>query len=94
MRAIPELQTALASFDGTTAASGADGPQGSVVLSRSLKSLLSSMQSTTEAYTPMSFLSVLRQVVPQFGEMVPMGKGHGGYAQQGMSCTVVFLEIV
>ncbi|EIW76622.1 cysteine proteinase [Coniophora puteana RWD-64-598 SS2] len=56
MRAIPELQQAL------SVAPTLD------VLPRAMRDLYSSMGRTTDAFIPNSFLSVLRQVVPQFNE--------------------------
>ena len=82
MRAIPELQVALNAYQpgGPTVA----GPTGSPVLTRALKDLFNSMKNTTEPFVPIGFLTVLRQVVPQFGELAREGKnGMGGYAQQG-----------
>ncbi|KIK95193.1 hypothetical protein PAXRUDRAFT_779329 [Paxillus rubicundulus Ve08.2h10] len=57
MRAIPELQIAL------NTSSPID------VLPRSLRDLFSNMSRTTESVVPASFLTVLRQVIPQFGEV-------------------------
>jgi hypothetical protein len=55
------------------------------VLPRALRDLYSNMSRTTEGYIPNAFLTVLRQVVPQFGEIDRSGKNGmlGGYAQQG-----------
>jgi len=43
------------------------------------------MSRTTEGYIPSAFLTVLRQAVPQFGEIDRSGKNGmlAGYAQQG-----------
>ncbi|KAG2117108.1 uncharacterized protein F5147DRAFT_750863 [Suillus discolor] len=72
MRAIPELQTALSTSPHLD------------VLPRALRDLYSNMSRTTEGYIPNSFLTVLRQIVPQFGEVDRSGKNGilGGYAQQ------------
>ncbi|KAG2078471.1 cysteine proteinase [Suillus decipiens] len=74
MRAIPELQTALSTSPHLD------------VLPRALRDLYSNMSRTTEGYIPTTFLTVLRQVVPQFGEVDRSGKngilGPAGYAQQ------------
>jgi ubiquitin carboxyl-terminal hydrolase 14 len=72
MRAIPELQTALSTSPHLD------------VLPRALRDLYSNMSRTTEGYIPNAFLTVLRQVVPQFGEIDRSGKNGmlGGYAQQ------------
>lgn len=82
LRAIPELQTALDSYQPGSSTSGGDGLQGSNVLTRSMKNMYNEMKKTTDAYTPMAFLAVLRQVVPQFGEVSNVA-GMRGYAQQG-----------
>ncbi|THG95150.1 hypothetical protein EW026_g6448 [Hermanssonia centrifuga] len=72
MRAMPELQTALQAT-----------PTG---LPGALNGLYTSMSKTTEAVTPMSFLTSLRQAFPQFAEMARSSGGMkgltGGYAQQ------------
>lgn len=72
MRAIPELQTALSTSPHLD------------VLPRALRDLYSNMSRTTEGYIPTTFLTVLRQAVPQFGEVDRSGKNGilGGYAQQ------------
>ncbi|KAG2130373.1 hypothetical protein DEU56DRAFT_815676 [Suillus clintonianus] len=70
MRAIPELQTALSTSPHLD------------VLPRSLRDLYNNMSRTTEGYIPTAFLSVLRQAVPQFGEIDRSGKSGVGYAQQ------------
>ncbi|EGO03001.1 hypothetical protein SERLA73DRAFT_176488 [Serpula lacrymans var. lacrymans S7.3] len=73
MRAIPELQTALGASTLTS-------------LPKAMRSLYTDMSRTTEPFTPMNFLTILRQVVPQFAEVDrskggPMA-GMAGYAQQ------------
>ncbi|KAF8836234.1 cysteine proteinase [Paxillus ammoniavirescens] len=71
MRAIPELQIAL------NTSSPID------VLPRSLRDLYSNMSRTTESVVPTTFLTVLRQAIPQFGEVDRSRAGMmAGYAQQ------------
>ncbi|TDL26917.1 cysteine proteinase [Rickenella mellea] len=85
MRAIPELQIALSSYQpSASSASGAlgGGTDGSPLLTRSMRDMFNAMKTTTDPFTPISFLSTLRQVVPQFGETTNMGKGMSAYAQQ------------
>ncbi|CAO1614662.1 unnamed protein product [Parajaminaea phylloscopi] len=74
MRAIPELQVALNSFPGQLG-----GPEGEANLTASLRDLYKYLNDTTDAFPPLAFLSILRQVAPQFAEMQREG---GGYAQQ------------
>ena len=85
MRAIPELQAALKSWEGTSANAG---DQTQVALVKQLRSLFQQMVSSTDAVAPAMFLAALRGAFPQFGEMSRSGgKGMGGvYAQQGESC--------
>ncbi|KIO05881.1 hypothetical protein M404DRAFT_15289 [Pisolithus tinctorius Marx 270] len=71
MRAIPELRIAL----------GTSSPLD--VLPKALRDLYNNMSNTTESVVPISFLTVLRQVVPQFGELDRSKAGMmPGYAQQ------------
>ncbi|GLB44135.1 putative peptidase C19 family protein [Lyophyllum shimeji] len=75
LRAIPELQVALA----------VPALQSATPLPAALRDLYSLMSRTTDSITPMTFLSTLRQVNPQFAEVDRGGKGVGipaGYAQQ------------
>lgn len=74
MRAIPELQVALNDFSGNMG--GADGEAS---LTASLRDLYKNLNDTTEPFPPLAFLSILRQVAPQFAEMQREG---GGFAQQ------------
>ncbi|KAK0545027.1 deubiquitinating enzyme [Tilletia horrida] len=74
LRCIPELQTALNNFSGNMGSSSSDSN-----LTASLRDLFKSLGRTTEAFPPLSFLTMLRQVAPQFAEMNRSG---GGYAQQ------------
>ncbi|EKM76662.1 hypothetical protein AGABI1DRAFT_44583 [Agaricus bisporus var. burnettii JB137-S8] len=59
LRAVPELQSALT----------APALQSATPLPGALRDLYANMGKTMDSVTPMSFLSVLRQVNPQFGEM-------------------------
>ncbi|KAF9221830.1 cysteine proteinase [Gyrodon lividus] len=71
MRAIPELQIALST------SSPLD------VLPRALRDLYYNMSRTTESVVPTTFLTVLRQVIPQFGEVDRSKSGMmAAYAQQ------------
>lgn len=74
LRAIPELQTALGSFDG-----GLGGADGERNLTAALRDLYKNLSQTTEPFPPFAFLSILRQVAPQFAEM--SRDGHS-FAQQ------------
>ncbi|KAL5520259.1 hypothetical protein ACEPAG_9472 [Sanghuangporus baumii] len=78
VRAIPELQSSLSSFQPTTSTS-----EGNPMLTVALRDMYASLRTSVDAFTPLSFLSALRQAVPQFGELARVGKsGMGGYAQQ------------
>ncbi|EJD05216.1 cysteine proteinase [Fomitiporia mediterranea MF3/22] len=78
LRAVPELQTALTSFRPSSSTS-----EGNSSLTRALSDMYASLRTSVDPFTPLSFLSVLRQAVPQFGELARVGKGGmGGYAQQ------------
>ncbi|KAF8064043.1 hypothetical protein FPV67DRAFT_199304 [Lyophyllum atratum] len=75
LRAIPELQIALST----------PSLQSATPLPAALRDLYSTMSRTTDSITPMTFLSTLRQVNPQFAEMDRSSKASGlgrGYAQQ------------
>ncbi|PWZ01534.1 cysteine proteinase [Testicularia cyperi] len=74
LRAIPELQDALNQFDGNLG--GVDGESN---LTAALRDLYKSLSQTTESFPPLAFLTILRQVAPQFAEMSREG---GGFAQQ------------
>ncbi|KIJ25309.1 hypothetical protein M422DRAFT_785614 [Sphaerobolus stellatus SS14] len=65
LRAIPELQDALKQYTST------GGHQAN--LTKAMAQLYDSMERTTEGFPPMHFLSVLRQVVPQFAEVSRQG---------------------
>ncbi|OCB92222.1 cysteine proteinase [Sanghuangporus baumii] len=78
MRALPELQNSLSSFQSTPLTS-----EGNPMLTVALRDMYASLRTSVDAFTPLSFLSALRQAVPQFGELARVGKsGMGGYAQQ------------
>ncbi|KZV89718.1 cysteine proteinase [Exidia glandulosa HHB12029] len=70
MRAIPELKTALGSFNGS-------GPEGRLALA--LRDVYANMERTTDGFVPVVFLQLLRQLVPQFAEQSRHGPG---FAQQ------------
>lgn len=74
LRAIPELQTALGKFDG-----GLGGADGEKNLTAALRDLYKNLAQTTESFPPFAFLTILRQVAPQFAEM--SRDGHS-FAQQ------------
>ncbi|SPO25073.1 related to ubiquitin-specific protease [Ustilago trichophora] len=74
LRAIPELQTALGQFDGNLG--GADGERN---LTAALRDLYKNLSQTTEPFPPFAFLTILRQVAPQFAEKAR--DGHS-FAQQ------------
>ncbi|KAJ1020052.1 hypothetical protein NDA16_004332 [Ustilago loliicola] len=74
LRAIPELQTALGQFDG-----GLGGADGERNLTAALRDLYKNLSETTEPFPPFAFLTILRQVAPQFAEMSRAGHG---FAQQ------------
>ncbi|EMD31068.1 hypothetical protein CERSUDRAFT_120121 [Gelatoporia subvermispora B] len=81
MRAIPELQVALKSWEGTSAGTG---DQTQTALVRQLRALFQQMLASPDSVAPAMFLAALRSAFPQFGEMSRSGgKGMGGmYAQQ------------
>jgi hypothetical protein len=63
------------------------------VLPRALRDLYNDISRTTEGYISSTFLNVLRQILPQFGEVDRSGKNVilGGFAQQGERFSAVFL---
>ena len=78
LRAVPELQNALTNFRRSEATS-----HGNAMLTQGLQQLFMQLKSATGSFTPLAFLTILRQVVPQFGEMARVGKsGSEGYAPQ------------
>ncbi|KAL7808101.1 ubiquitin carboxyl-terminal hydrolase 14 [Trichoderma aethiopicum] len=72
LRFIPELQTALTTYNPVAGTARAD-------LAAQLSALYKSMGATQDSIPPMSFLSALRLVFPQFAEK---SKSGSGYAQQ------------
>ncbi|SPO32272.1 related to ubiquitin-specific protease [Ustilago trichophora] len=77
LRAIPELQTALGQFEGNFG--GAAVTDGEEYLTAALRNLYKSLSETTEPYPPLTFLTTLRQVAPQFKEM---SRDYSSFAQQ------------
>lgn len=73
LRAIPELQAALDSYQPNTQA----GPTNA--LTSEMRRLYQNMSQTTDTIIPLMFLQRLRTVNPQFAEQRP-GQG---FAQQG-----------
>jgi ubiquitin carboxyl-terminal hydrolase 14 len=90
LRAIPELQTALAEFATQhylywpylilSLRSRDLNP-----IARTLRDLYVSMSRSTGGVMPLAFLTVLREAVPQFAERNRTGTGH---AQQGFPPTL------
>lgn len=70
LRAIPELQNALASYKSGSLSTDIAGQ---------LAALYGKMSGTQEPFPPLNFLNTLRQVFPQFAEKA---KSNNGYAQQ------------
>ena len=99
MRAIPELQTALGTYTVTSSSLQRGAQAGHPVLTRALRELFAEMRNTTDAVVPAAFVTILRQVVPQFAEMRRSGSvaGLSTHAQQGNSihyCRIqVFLPL-
>ncbi|EJD49351.1 cysteine proteinase [Auricularia subglabra TFB-10046 SS5] len=74
LRAIPELQTALQSYNAPPQAQ-----DGGARLTTSLRHTFGEMARTADGFTPAAFLALLRQLVPQFSERSQHGPG---FAQQ------------
>lgn len=72
LRSIPELQTALSTYNAMPGTSRQD-------LASQLSSLYKKMGASLDSFPPMDFLSALRIVFPQFAEKSRSGPG---YAQQ------------
>ncbi|KAM0254919.1 hypothetical protein ACHAQJ_006292 [Trichoderma viride] len=72
LRSIPELQTALTSYNAIPGTARQD-------LAAQLSNLYKSMGSTLDSISPLDFLAALRVVFPQFAEKSKSGPG---YAQQ------------
>ncbi|KZT50946.1 cysteine proteinase [Calocera cornea HHB12733] len=67
LRSVPELQVAL------------DHYSGAMNVTSALRDLYKGMSKTADAFPPLAFLTLLRQVNPQFAEQ---SRGGHGYAQQ------------
>ncbi|PWN92273.1 cysteine proteinase [Acaromyces ingoldii] len=74
LRCIPELQVALNAFEGSMGSIDSEAN-----ITASLRNLFKSMGETSDAFPPYAFLTILRQVAPQFAEQV---QGGHGFAQQ------------
>ncbi|TDZ15446.1 Ubiquitin carboxyl-terminal hydrolase 6 [Colletotrichum orbiculare MAFF 240422] len=80
LRSIPELQTALTTYKpGSGGAGSSFGGLSSADLATQLTDLYKNMSETQGSIPPMTFLSTLRMVYPQFAEKSKTG---AGYAQQ------------
>jgi len=61
------------------------------VLPKALRELYNNMSRTTESVVPLTFLTILRQVVPQFAEVDRSKSGMmASYAQQGLFPSISF----
>ncbi|KAL2209324.1 ubiquitin carboxyl-terminal hydrolase [Sarocladium strictum] len=77
LKAIPELQTALKTYKPNS--SDLMGNMSNMDLASQLATLYNQMGKSLDSFPPMSFLTALRVVFPQFAEKSRSG---GGYAQQ------------
>ncbi|KAI1181071.1 ubiquitin carboxyl-terminal hydrolase-like protein [Nemania sp. FL0916] len=77
LRAIPELQTALSTYEPPSRQATGTLPQ--LDLTRQLRDTYKSMSETQNAYVPHTFLASLRDLYPQFAER---SRTSGGFAQQ------------
>ena len=77
LRVIPELQTALTTYKPNT--TGMMAGMSQMDLAAQLSNLYKQMGESLDAFPPMSFLTALRVVFPQFAEK---SKSGNGYAQQ------------
>lgn len=77
LRLMPELQDALANYQGDS--SGMTAGMTQMDLAAQLSSLYQKMSATQLAFPPMNFLTSLRVVFPQFAEKA---KSNNGYTQQ------------
>ncbi|KAL1876417.1 hypothetical protein VTK73DRAFT_9356 [Phialemonium thermophilum] len=77
LRAIPELQDALAKYNSSGSSSA--GPIPTLDLTGQLRDLYKMMSETQNGFPPISFLSALRIAFPQFAER---SKSGNGFAQQ------------
>jgi Ubiquitin carboxyl-terminal hydrolase len=74
LRAVPELHTALSTFDGR-------GNTNKDLIA-AMRDLYRGMGQTTEGFPPYKFLQLLRVVAPQFAET-----RQGVFTQQGLYCS-------
>ncbi|KAL8661987.1 MAG: hypothetical protein Q9202_005113 [Teloschistes flavicans] len=85
LRCVPELQSELQKYAGSSSSTGPDlsqftlGGTGSLDLTASLRDLYKQMSETQEGFPPFAFLNALRSVFPQFAQKSKTGHG---YAQQ------------
>ncbi|KAL0937898.1 ubiquitin carboxyl-terminal hydrolase [Colletotrichum truncatum] len=79
LRSIPELQTALTTYKSGSGGGGSSFGLGSTDLATQLTDLYKNMSETQGSIPPLTFLSTLRMVYPQFAEKSKTGNG---YAQQ------------
>lgn len=78
LKAIPELQNALESYQ-PTSTTDLMGSVPNMDLAEQLSRLYKQMSRSTDAFSPMQFLTALRVAFPQFAEK---SRSTGGYAQQ------------
>lgn len=79
LRSIPELQTALTTHKSGSGGGSSSFGMGSTDLATQLTDLYKNMSETQGSIPPLTFLSTLRMVYPQFAEKSKTGNG---YAQQ------------
>ncbi|KAL8639089.1 MAG: hypothetical protein Q9228_003831 [Teloschistes exilis] len=85
LRCVPELQSALQKYSGSSSSTGPDlsqftlGGTSSLDLTASLRDLYKQMSETQQGFPPFAFLNALRSVFPQFAQKSKTGHG---YAQQ------------
>ncbi|KAK1671946.1 ubiquitin carboxyl-terminal hydrolase [Colletotrichum godetiae] len=79
LRSIPELQTALTTHKSGSGGAGSSFGLTSTDIATQLTDLYKNMSETQGAIPPLTFLSTLRMVYPQFAEKSKTG---AGYAQQ------------
>lgn len=96
MRAMPELQIAMTKRVNYHVTHFFISPYSGRsshldVFPRALRDLCNNMSSTTDSFIPGTFLTILRQVIPQFNELDRSKAGAlMGYAQQGNN----FMELI
>ncbi|KAI4197727.1 MAG: hypothetical protein LQ350_005745 [Teloschistes chrysophthalmus] len=85
LRCVPELESALQKYSGSSSSTGPDlsqftfGGTSSLDLTASLRDLYKQMSETQQGFPPFAFLNALRSVFPQFAQKSKTGHG---YAQQ------------